>query len=40
VLVNRSILKPNVFPQVRLWRWSPGGFDRGRAYANQSRSRR
>jgi len=40
VLVNRSILKPGVFPQVRLWRWEPGNFKRGRAYAVQPGSRR
>jgi dihydrolipoamide dehydrogenase len=39
VLVNKSILKPNVFPQVRLWRWSPGNFERGRAYAVQGSRR-
>ena len=40
VLVNRSIMKPGVFPQVRLWRWEPGNFQRGRAYAVQPGSRR
>lgn len=33
MLVDRSILKPNVFPQLRTWAWSPGNFSRGRAYA-------
>ena len=40
VLVNRSIMKPGVFPQVRLWRREPGNFQRGRAYAVQPGSRR
>jgi dihydrolipoamide dehydrogenase len=40
MLIGRSILKPNVFKELRLWEWVPPGFAQGRAYtADAARQR-
>ena len=40
MLLGRSILKPNVFPQLILKTWSPPDFDRGRSYQEQMSKQR
>ena len=35
MLLGRSILKPNVFPQLVLKTWVPPNFERGRSYQRE-----